>query len=218
MLVSEGGLCRAMNRAYKGGGYRVIPAEEGRTLVLAASTWAVSIPKTEFPRKALGLVVTHAGEIPCEPVRVCKDTPNQTMIPAAADALLVNLEGRGMDSEWADPLPLVYNKREELGLFRERRRGPVRAFRMSDLDILDPDADDLRPLVFGGVLGLWSDNEVSVWLCPWTFLGVELEHMEALARIGWEDSAGDEDARTMENGLDNLRLLGFEEGSSDGES
>lgn len=219
MVVSESGLCKLMGRAYRAGGYRVIPTEEGRRLSVVGSTWAVSIPNETFPRKALGLLATHAGCIPTEALRVAKDQENQMMIPEDGMVLLANLERQGVSRTWAKPLPVNYmGGREELALFQAPGRGMVRAFRVDELILLDvEEAKDLNPLIGAdGGLGIWGDGDEVVYLCTWKLQGSELAKVSALGRIDWDRDDDSEGSMTEENSLDNYRLSGFGEDGDDG--
>ena len=62
-MVSEGGLVKAMNKAYGGtAGYTV--AMVGNLLYIQTEEWEVLIRMEKLPRKALALIVEHIGSIP----------------------------------------------------------------------------------------------------------------------------------------------------------
>ena len=66
MVVSESGLMTAMREAFKGVGYKVANNESGGTeqIVIGAPGWVVVIEKENVPRKVLGLIAEHVGDIP----------------------------------------------------------------------------------------------------------------------------------------------------------
>lgn len=62
-MVSEGGLVKAMNKAYGGtAGYTV--AMVGNLLYIQTEEWKELIRMEQLPRKALALLVEHIGSIP----------------------------------------------------------------------------------------------------------------------------------------------------------
>ena len=66
MVVDEKGLIRAMKEAYKADGYKVAVEDKAdiENVIIAAPLWTVVIQKSELPRKVLGLIAEHLGEIP----------------------------------------------------------------------------------------------------------------------------------------------------------
>lgn len=66
MVVDEKSLMKAMKEAYKGSGYKVAVEDDGGQIDIIISTalWTVVIEKSEFPRKVLGMIAEHIGEIP----------------------------------------------------------------------------------------------------------------------------------------------------------
>lgn len=68
MVVSETGLRAAMKKAYKESGYKVAGLlHDGEDKILiAAPGWCTLILKDKTPRKVLGLIVEHVGDIPRE--------------------------------------------------------------------------------------------------------------------------------------------------------
>ena len=66
MVVDEKGLIRAMKEAYKEDGYKVAVEDKAdiENVIIAAPLWTVVIQKSELPRKVLGLIAEHLGEIP----------------------------------------------------------------------------------------------------------------------------------------------------------
>lgn len=66
MIVDEKALLRAMKEAYKVVGYKVAMDESSgiETVIISAPLWTVVIKREELPRKVLGLIAEHIGEIP----------------------------------------------------------------------------------------------------------------------------------------------------------
>lgn len=66
MVVSEKGLMQAMKDAYKEDGYKVAVEDKAdiENVIISAPLWTVVIQKSELPRKVLGLIAEHLGEIP----------------------------------------------------------------------------------------------------------------------------------------------------------
>lgn len=66
MVVDEKGLMRAMNAAYKVDGYKVAVDDSAdiENVIISCPLWTVVIQKSELPRKVLGLIAEHVGEIP----------------------------------------------------------------------------------------------------------------------------------------------------------
>lgn len=71
MVISEKGLCAAMNAAFKkkNTGYKVAArlSEKGvEEIVLSAPGWTAIITRENAPRKVLALIVEHMGDLPKE--------------------------------------------------------------------------------------------------------------------------------------------------------
>lgn len=66
MVVEEKGLLAAMKDAYKTDGYKVAVENSAdiENVIISTASWTVVILKKELPRKVLGLIAEHIGEIP----------------------------------------------------------------------------------------------------------------------------------------------------------
>ncbi len=66
MVVNEKGLLRAMKSAYKSAGYTVAAEDSAavENIIIATPKWAVIVTKENIPRKILGLIAEHLGDIP----------------------------------------------------------------------------------------------------------------------------------------------------------
>lgn len=80
MVINEKALAKAMKAAYKGDGYVV--GCQGNSLFLETRMWKVVAELENFPRKALGLIAEHMGQIPTDGMvyQLRKDEA-QTKIP-----------------------------------------------------------------------------------------------------------------------------------------
>lgn len=66
MVIDEKGLIRVMNAAHKSDGYKVAVEDSADivNVIISHPLWTVVIQKSELPRKVLGLIAEHVGEIP----------------------------------------------------------------------------------------------------------------------------------------------------------
>lgn len=64
MVINEKALVKAMKAAYKGDGYVV--GCQGDELFVESAMWKVVADLKNFPRKALGLIAEHMGQIPTD--------------------------------------------------------------------------------------------------------------------------------------------------------
>ena len=62
MLINEGGLIRAIKRAYKAGGYTVL--NTGNDVAIYTDHWFAMANRALLPRKVLATIVEHMGMIP----------------------------------------------------------------------------------------------------------------------------------------------------------
>lgn len=87
MLINEGGLIRAIKRAYKAGGYTVL--NTGNDVAIYTDHWFAMANRALLPRKVLATIVEHMGMIPdTEPVSIVKDGEPQLIMPdVAADEI-----------------------------------------------------------------------------------------------------------------------------------
>lgn len=87
MLINEGGLIRAIKRAYKAGGYTVM--NTGNDVAIYTDHWFAMANRALLPRKVLATIVEHMGMIPdTEPVSIVKDGEPQLIMPdVAADEI-----------------------------------------------------------------------------------------------------------------------------------
>lgn len=66
MVINEQGLLRAMKEAYKGAGYEIACKEtvNGPEIYMKTGIWWVMCEMKNLPRKVLGLLAEHMGDLP----------------------------------------------------------------------------------------------------------------------------------------------------------
>lgn len=92
MIIDEKGLISAMKDAYKSSGYNVTVEEDAAgvpNVIIGTGWWTVVIAKESLPRKVLGLIAEHVGDIPDagEAYRVMKGEPQTEIFGVAVQML-----------------------------------------------------------------------------------------------------------------------------------
>lgn len=84
MLINEGGLIRAIKRAYKAGGYTVL--NTGNDVAIYTDHWFAMANRALLPRKVLATIVEHMGMILERdmPTSIIKDTEPQLVLRETA--------------------------------------------------------------------------------------------------------------------------------------
>lgn len=99
MIVHEKGLLRAMKEAWKhGGGYNVAVEKDlagVANMVISTGWWTVIVAMDELPRKVLGMIAEHLGDLPKvgEAFRVMDGEPQAEIFGVASQGLRVVHEG-----------------------------------------------------------------------------------------------------------------------------
>ena len=101
MLINEGGLIRAIKRAYKAGGYTVL--NTGNDVAIYTDHWFAMANRALLPRKVLATIVEHMGMIPERdmPTSIIKDTEPQLVLKEWERAVWNALEGVDLHKEEA---------------------------------------------------------------------------------------------------------------------
>lgn len=165
-MINEKGLVAAMKDAWKETRYSVVAYEENglERIALHSGAWFVDAPRIHFPRKALALIVEHAGEIPENAAYSLSKTGGQQLLEktiALQDIKNVYntmKETAGMDIEktritW-DNLE-VWQKPEDM---------EVMLFDAFYLNIIDWKADDFFTEVYGQIMVSAGDRSLVIVL------------------------------------------------------
>lgn len=109
MVANEAGLCTAMKAAYKGEGYKVAGIDAD--ILIAAPGWCVVLRREKVPRKALGLIVEHVGDIPRhgEAYQVQKKQV-QTEIHGITCQILVKIQDEKVERRQVKPTGLHWGR------------------------------------------------------------------------------------------------------------
>lgn len=116
MLINEGGLIRAIKRAYKAGGYTVL--NTGNDVAIYTDHWFAMANRALLPRKVLATIVEHMGMIPERdmPTSIIKD---RLLWEADGEAVVINAVRKacsGWAKEWERA---VWNALEGVDLHKE---------------------------------------------------------------------------------------------------
>lgn len=144
MIVNEKGLLRAMKAAYKAMGYNVAAELQSgiENIFLTTGVWGVIIEKKNVPRKVLGLIAEHVGDIPedGEAFQVKNKEP-QTELFTIATQLIRGIHAGDKPLRTVKKTPLMlggyqlWQRKEDLKIFKVNpaledilltRRGTVR--------------------------------------------------------------------------------------------
>lgn len=182
MVVNESGLCTAMKTAHKKAGYKVAGLEhDGEDKILiAAPGWLVLILREKVPRKVLGLIVEHVGDIPRagEAYQVRKQDV-QTEIHGVTTKILEKMHDPTMERREVKPTGLHWGRY-------------ILCQRLDDLKIVkvDPDTGSIMSAapkieMLGEeiltVSGMASDVYIDITIT----LHEEAARMDHLSRMQW---------------------------------
>lgn len=184
MIVNEKGLIRAMKEAYKGLGYNVAAGDNDsgiENIIIATNFWAVVIEKKNLPRKVLGLIAEHVGDIPKlgEAFQVKKKEP-QTEIYEIATRVLRDIHAGDK------PLKLVKRTDLTLGCYQLwQRKDDLRIFK------LDPELEDIILLsrgtvrIVGDDMLMIDDLESRAYIAVEKIDAKEQDRLDHLSKIQW---------------------------------
>ena len=162
-MISERGLVAAMKDAWKNGAYNVIAYEENdvERLAVDGGFWLVDTPRIHFPRKALALIVEHAGEIPENAAySLSKKGGLQALVHPITLQRVQSFyqlmrENPTMDVE---KTKLTWQERE---VWQKPEDMEVMLFEKLYLDIIDQKADDYFQEVYGDTLFFVGDRSMA---------------------------------------------------------
>lgn len=184
MIVNEKGLLRAMKAAYKSGGYKVAVDDKAgfEEIMIAAPGWTVVIEKKNTPRKVLGLITEHVGDIPKpkQAFQVSKKE-TQTEIFDVTTQLLEDLAiVRDKEPSRAKPTPLTLN-----GYPVWQRQKDMKTVRV------DPAKEDIM-LAHGRIVWMFDSDQLMVdgkasrvYIDCIPTLKDEEDIMKHLAKVAW---------------------------------
>lgn len=113
MVVNESGLCAAMKKAYKEAGYKVagLAADGEYKILIAAPGWCVVILKEKMPRKVLGLIVEHVGDVPrCGEAYQVQKKQVQTEINGVTTQILEKMLDEQLERRQVKPTGLRWGR------------------------------------------------------------------------------------------------------------
>ena len=176
MIINEKGLLKIMKEAHKGPGYNVaaeIDAGNVENIIITTPKLAVVIEKKNLPRKVLGLIAEHVGDIPepGEAFQVKKKEP-QTEIFDIATRILRDIH--------ADNKPMKLIKRTDItlgGYQLWQRKDDLRIFKV------DPALEDILLLSRGTVRIVGDDMLMQEDLESRAYIAVEKPDAKAVAGI-----------------------------------
>lgn len=120
MLINEGGLIRAIKRAYKAGGYTVL--NTGNDVAIYTDHWFAMANRALLPRKVLATIVEHMGMIerdPAEHIGADVIDKDRLLWEADGEAVVINAVRKacsGWAKEWERA---VWNALEGVDLHKE---------------------------------------------------------------------------------------------------
>ena len=182
MVVNEAGLCAAMKRAYKESGYKIaaVTADGTTKMMIAATGWCVVIRKSQMPRKVMGLIVEHVGDIPREgEAYQVQKKQVQTEIHGVTTKILENLRDPELERRQVKPTSLCWGRY-------------ILLQRLDDLEIVKVDPDTASIMGRSPQIDMLGDTIVTAsGLVSDVYIDIvktsheEQTRMEHLSRIQW---------------------------------
>ena len=157
MLINEGGLIRAIKRAYKAGGYTVL--NTGNDVAIYTDHWFAMANRALLPRKVLATIVEHMGMIPdTAPMSIIKDGDPQLIMPDVA----MDETSHWRTGERTDTVTMATVIMQGYQIFQPEGGGACYGVSLSDLEIMEREiAEHGQATVVDGDRLLWcGDNEV----------------------------------------------------------
>lgn len=194
-MIHEKSFCKVLTAAYKNGGYEIIPGviEAGpwkrHNIIINGAAWAIQCETHLLPREAAVQVVKDVGYLPMEPMMVNKNGSTQAMLPELAEKRNGLLPDAHKGAVPMKKIPVIYRDRRQL---YQTEKGEVYAFDVELLKIIDfktvGKSDDLLTnMAAGGVLGIFNWRDWTVYIAPGRFSGADLEKIQHIAAMDWEN-------------------------------
>ncbi len=194
-MLHEKSLCKVLTAAYKSGGYEIIPGtiEAGpwkrHTIIINGAAWAIRCETNMLPREAAVQVVKDVGYLPMEPMMVNKNGSTQAMLPEMAEKHNGLLPDAHKGAIPMKKIPVIYRDRWQL---YQTEKGEVYAFDVELLKIIDfktvGKSDEFTTnMAAGGVLGIFAWRDWTVYIAPGRFSGADLEKIQHIASMDWEN-------------------------------
>lgn len=162
-MIDDKKLAAAMKDAWKDGHYDVVGYEDGGRdrLAVATAYWVVDIPRNLFPRKALALIVEHAGEIPENAAfSLSKARGLQTLVPEAA-LTSVRAIYNTMKANRADAIAKTRLTWDGLEVWQKTGNMEVMLFDSFYLNIIDRRSDEYIVNAYGEMLVFYGDHQIA---------------------------------------------------------
>lgn len=194
-MLHEKSLCKVLTAAYKSGGYEIIPGtiEAGpwkrHTIIINGAAWAIRCETNMLPREAVVQVVKDVGYLPMEPMMVNKNGSTQAMLPEMAEKHNGLLPDAHKGAVPMKKIPVIYRDRWQL---YQTEKGEVYAFDVELLKIIDfktvgKSNEFTTNMAAGGVLGIFAWRDWTVYIAPGRFSGADLEKIQHIASMDWEN-------------------------------
>ncbi len=196
MLLTEQGLARELKNAWKHGGYRIM--QQDHALYILAPTWAAIIDADEVPRKIIGILAEHMGELPCEQgMHIKKKWDNQYIVPGEMELEFARLE----DKPSAEAVAISLTWKTGWRLYQK----PDHSIHGVDAGLLELlNHGGLKPpmITVDGHMACWQDDTTTVYICCMSRR--DNVHLDYLEQFDWRISEEGETPDTLAESEDRL--------------
>jgi len=161
MIISEKGLARCLKRAYKSGGYTL--REVGSNLCIYAADWFIRVPWRDLPKKALAVIVEHAGYtyVGASALHIAKDEEPQEQLEEMVDEEL-QAWMEATEGEYASFVPVTFKNLQLLQI--HGGAGQCYGIKPTALELLEDDVlENAKCVMWGGPRAVWAaDGELVI--------------------------------------------------------